>query len=132
MEMAADFEKDTGKSEELTKDQRIKKKVTRLKRLLKDLPADRMKAVDGLVKRIAFMEVALEDLEADINQNGTVEVFSQTPGIEYERERPAARIYNTTIKNYTSACKQLFDLLPNDKPKPEADELMAFVKGAKK
>jgi len=91
-----------------------------------------MKAVEGLIKRIAFMQVMLEDLEADINQNGTVEVFSQTPGIEYERERPAARIYNTTIKNYTSACKQLFDLLPNDKPKPEADELMAFLKGAKK
>lgn len=120
-----------GKSD-LTKDTRIKKEIGRLKRLLKEIPPDRMKAAEGLVKRIAFMQITLEDLEEDINANGTVEMFSQTPGVEYERERPATRIYNTTIKNYTSACKQLFDMLPEDKPKPDADELMAFVKGAAK
>lgn len=121
-----------GKSAELTKDERIKKEINRLKRLLKNLPPDRMRSAEGLVKRIAFMQVTLEDLEADINENGTVEMFSQTPGVEYERERPAVKIYNTTIKNYTTACKQLLDLLPENKPKPEADELMQFVKGGRK
>jgi len=116
----------------LTKDARIKKEIGRLKRLLKEIPPDRLKVADGLVKRIAFMQVTLEDLETDINANGTVEMFSQTPGVEYERERPVTRIYNTTIKNYTTACKQLLDLLPENKPKPEADELMQFVKGGRK
>jgi len=121
-----------GKSAEITKDERIKKTINRLKKLLKNLPSEKKKVAEGLVQRIAFMQVTLEDLEADINENGTVEQFSQTPDIVYERERPAARIYNTTIKNYTSACKQLFDLLPDDKPKPDTAELMNFLKGAKK
>lgn len=120
-----------GKSD-FTKDARIKKEIGRLKRILKEIPHDRMKAAEGMVKRIAFMQITLEDLEADINANGTVEMFSQTAGVEYERERPATRIYNTTIKNYTTACKQLFDMLPDGKPKSDADELMAFVKGAAK
>jgi hypothetical protein len=121
-----------GKSAEMTKDQRIRKEISKLKRLLKDLSADRLKSAEGLIKRIAFMQVTLEDLEADINERGTVELFSQTPGIEYERERPAVKIYNTTIKNYTTACKQLLDLLPDEKPKTEKDELMEFLKGGRK
>lgn len=120
-------------NKELTKEERIKKEYNRMKRILKNVPKDKLKVADGVIKRAAFMQVTLEDLEEDINQNGTVESFSQKEGIEYDRERPAARIYNTTIKNYSAACKQLFDLLPDgDKTKSAADELMEFVKGAAK
>lgn len=117
---------------EKTKQQRINAEYNRLKKLLKQIPESKLKAADGIIRRAAFMRITLEDLEADINEHGTTELFSQTEGIEYERERPATRIYNTTIKNYTTACKQLFDLLPEDKPKVDADELMQFVKGARK
>jgi hypothetical protein len=117
---------------EVPKAERIKKEITKLRKLLKDIPKDQMRAAEGIVQRVAFMQVTLEDLEDDINDNGTVESFSQTEGIEYDRERPAVRIYNATIRNYTSACKQLFDLIPDDKPKPEADELMGFLKGVRK
>jgi hypothetical protein len=49
------------------------------------------------------------------------------------REHPAAKTYNTMVRNYTSVCKALFDLLPEeDKNKTVADELMEFVKGAAK
>ncbi|NTX58849.1 hypothetical protein HR086_46950 [Myxococcus sp. CA039A] len=117
-------------TEELTKEARIKKEITRLKRILKDVPKDKLTAAEGLIRRAAFMQVTLEDLEADINEKGTIESFSQTEGIVYDRERPAARLYNTTIRNYAAACKQLIDLLPDGKPKADVDELMAFVKGA--
>lgn len=113
---------------EMTKDQRIRRVYLKLRRLLKNIPDEKRKAAEGLMHRLAFMQVTLEDLEADINEYGTVESFSQTEGIEYDRERPAARIYNTTFRNYANACKQLFDLLPEgEKPKVE-DELMNFVK----
>jgi hypothetical protein len=117
-------------SVELTKDERVKKEITRFKRLLKDLSEDKIKVADGLIRRAAFMQVTLEDLEADINLYGTIESFSQTEGVVYDRERPSTRIYNTTIKNYQAACKQLFDLLPDgDKSKNTSDELMLFLKG---
>lgn len=117
--------------DDLSKDQRTTKAYNAFRRITKDIAPDKRKAADGLMRRLAFMQVTLEDLEADINKYGATELFSQTEGIEYERERPAVRIYNTTVRNYSAACKQLFDLLPDGVAKAQAeDELMAFVKKA--
>lgn len=104
------------KSVDISKEERIKKEVLRIRRILKDLPKEKLNAVSGLIQRAAFMAITLEDLEADINENGTVESFQQGD-YEYDRQRPAAQIYNTTVKNYTAACKQLTDLIPvNNQP----------------
>jgi hypothetical protein len=61
-------------------------------------------------------------------QNGYTELFSQQKDIQYDRERPAVRIYNSTIKNYAAQCKQLVDLIPASTAVEEKDELMAVVK----
>ena len=122
------------KSEELTKEARVKKEFNRLRRLLKEIPDEQLKMVTGLVHRVSFMAVLLEDMESDINEYGVTEFFSQTKDIEYERQRPIAGLYNTTVKNYTTACKQLADLLP-DTPKSgagDSDPLMEFVKAGKR
>ncbi len=116
-----------------SKETRIKKEIGRLKRLLKNIPKEKLNAADGVIKRMSFMQITLENLEEDINKHGTVETFSQTKDIEYIRERPETRIYNAMIKNYTAACKQLFDLLPDgDKTNTASDELMDFVKRTKR
>ncbi len=120
--------------EGLSREERISKEIKRLKGLLKHVQAERLKAAEGVINRIAFMQITLEDLEVDINLNGTYEPFSQTESIVYDRERPAAKIYNTTIKNYTSACKQLLDLLPDEKKNTnttnETDKkFLDFIKG---
>jgi len=121
------------KSKEITKDERIKKEIKRLRTLLKDIPDNKLKVAEGLIKRASFMLVTLEDLELDLNTEGTVETFSQTKGIEYDRERPAAKLYNAFIKNYTSLCKQLLDLIPNETTKKEAsDDLLEFVQKTKR
>lgn len=124
-------------SDELTREDRISNEIKRLKTLLKNIHKDKLKAAEGLIQRISFMQVTLEDLESDINLNGAIEPFSQTENIVYDRERPATRIYNTTIKNYTTACKQLFDLLPdaNDKSAAASEEekkFLDFIKGGRR
>lgn len=74
------------------------------------------------------MAITLEDLEADMNENGTVEEFTQGEN-SYDRQRPAAQLYNTTVKNYTTACKQLSDLIPaGPPPKDVPKEKDAFEK----
>jgi len=114
------------------REKRAKREMTKLNRLLRELPKERAKAAEGLAKRIAFMTVTLEDLEADINENGTVEPFSQTENIVYDRQRPAAQIYNSIVRNYSSACKQFLDFFPDNKNTRDAtDELMDFVKKKK-
>lgn len=104
----------------LSRDDRIKLEIERLKQLLTDVPENKLSAAEGLIKRVAFMAITLEDLEKDMNENGTVEPFSQGGGPPYDRQRPAAQIYNTTVKNYTTACKQLTDLIPAGPPPKEA------------
>lgn len=114
---------------DLTKDERISKEERRLRRSYKDLTKDKKQVVDGLIRRAAYMRVTLEDMEIDLDENGFVELFTQSDKTEpYERERPVARLYNTMNKNYQSIIKQLSDLLPKvESPKEESDGFEAFV-----
>lgn len=113
---------------ELTKDDRVKREVLRIKKLLRDLPEDRLKMADGVIKRAAFMAIQLEDLEEDIKEHGNVESFRQNRECEYDRERPATRIYNTVVKNYQSAIKYLVDLIPPQEGVKKKDQLLEFLK----
>lgn len=113
---------------ELTKDERTLKEERRLKRIYKDLSKDKNGVTQGLIRRAAFMRSTLEDLEKDIDENGLWEMFRQSDNQEpYERERPAARLYNTINKNYQSIIKQLSDLLPKEAPKEDDDGFDSFL-----
>ena len=92
----------------LIKQKRIKKELSKLKKIYKDIPKDKMIIVDGLINRAAFMRISLEDMELDIHKDGFVEMFSQSETqTPYERERPVARLYNSMNKNYQSIIKEL-------------------------
>jgi hypothetical protein len=118
----------TGRKKELTKAERIKKEELRLRKSYRNLTDEAMKVADGLIRRAAYMRVTLEDYEADLDEGGYVEMFSQSPNTEpYERERPVARLYTTMNKNYQSMIKQLTDLLPEVEKKTEDDGFDAFV-----
>lgn len=100
---------------------RIKAEVRKLCQVLSDLPEDRLSAADGVVRRAAYMRITLEDYEKDLTENGHTEMFTQSEKTDpYERERPVARLYNTMIRNYASVMRQLFDLLPEGRPREES------------
>ena len=116
----------------LDKENQIKKEMLKLKRLFKNLPKDKMKAADGLIQEAAFMTVTLEETRHVIDQEGILEKFEQGAQ-KFLREHPATKVYNTMIQRYATVCKQLFDMIPDpDAGKQAEDELMAFVKRAKK
>ena len=93
---------------DLIKQKRIKKELSKLKKVYKDIPKDKMIIVDGLINRAAFMRISLVDMELDIHKDGFVEMFSQSETqTPYERERPVARLYNSMNKNYQSIIKEL-------------------------
>ena len=59
---------------DLTKDQRIKREIARLKRVFRDLDKNKLQTVESLIKNAAFMAVSLEELQEIINVEGyTVE-----------------------------------------------------------
>ncbi len=116
----------------LDKENQIKKEMLKLKRLFKNLPKDKMKAADGLIQEAAFMKVTLEETRYIIDQEGIIEHFEQGAQ-KFLREHPATKVYNAMINRYATVCKQLFEMVPDpDAGKQAEDELMAFVKKAKK
>ena len=108
---------------ELSKDERISKEEKRLRRIYKNIGKDQKAIIDGLIQRAAYMRITLEEWEKDIDENGYIEMFTQSEKTDpYERERPVARLYNTMNKNYQSIIKQLTDLVPKEEPKKNEDD----------
>ena len=102
----------------------IKKEKNRLNRIYKNLPEQRKNLVQGLITEAARLKISLDILWEDIQKNGDVELFSQSKDAEpYERERPAARLYNTRNKQYQQIIKQLDDLIILEKKKNKLDLL---------
>ena len=107
---------------------RIKREITRLRKLYKELPKDKQAAAEGLIQEAAFMRATLEEARAIIDREGILELFEQGEQ-RFQREHPATKVYNTMINRYAAVCKQLIDLLPDgDAKKQGEDELMAFIK----
>ena len=117
--------------EKIEKDRIRKKELNKLKKIFKELPEDKKRLAESLIQQAAFMVSTLAELQEILNSDGAVELFEQGAQ-KMLREHPAAKTYNSMIKNYSTVCKQLMDLLPDDKEKPAEDELMAFVKRSKK
>lgn len=116
----------------MDKEKQIKKEMLKLKRLFKNLPRDKQRAAEGLIQEAAFMRVTLEETRYIIDQEGILEHFEQGAQ-KFLREHPATKVYNSMINRYATVCKQLFDMIPDpDAGKQAEDELMAFVKRAKK
>lgn len=107
----------------MEKDKRIKREENRLKKIYKNIEDNKKDTVIGLIQRVAYMRVTLEDFEKDLDENGFTELFqqgqNQTP---YDRKRPVADLYNTMNTAYQKAIKQLTDLLPKTEEKKETDD----------
>lgn len=114
--------RDMPTSKDLTREDRIKRELSRLRRSLKPLvQANKYKAADGLMQRAAFLRIELEDLEADINTHGTTE-----PGLQGTKVRASAQQYDKLLKTYNSVCKQLTDLIPAGAAPPKPTEKDPF------
>ena len=110
------------------KDARIKKEITKLKRLFKDMEKSTMDTVSSLIKNAAFMVVTLEDLQETINQNGVMSEYQNGENQWGTKKSPEVEIYNTMIKNHMTIIKQLSDLLPKAAHTPGAgDDFEDFV-----
>jgi hypothetical protein len=115
------------------KDKRIEREIKRIKAFLKDLPDDRVKTVDSLIRNAAFMTITLEDLQQSMVVNGVISEYQNGENQWGTKKSPEVEIYNSMIKNYMALMKQITDLLPalDQAGKQAADELMSFVKAAK-
>ena len=111
-------------------DKKIKKEMTKLNKIFKDLEGDQAALAERLIKRAAFMLATLDELEDDIKTNGPVSTYTNGNGFDVTQENPAQKSYNTMIRNYNGVIKALFEMLPKDSC--EEDELLEFLGRGKK
>lgn len=77
--------------------------------LYKEIPENKMKLVDGLIREAARLKVSLDLLWDDIQQNGNTIV----DGKGFEKERPTSAIFTSRDKSYRACIKHLDSLLPS-------------------
>lgn len=118
----------------MSKDERIKKEITRLQKIFKNIRQDEYKSIEKLLENVAFMSVTLEDL-MDIVNNEELVVETVNASQSFLKENPALASYNKMYSNYIKGLQQLISLLPQEnKPNntPEKDEFSAFMKNKNK
>ena len=106
---------------------RIKKEITRLKKLFSKIEKEKRDSVSSLIDNIAFMMVSLEELRDIINAKGYTEEYQNGANQKGVKKCSEVEIYNVMIKNYISAFKQLNDLLPREEKVEVDDGFEAFI-----
>ena len=103
----------------------VKAEIDRLTEIYKDLPQNQFAVAQGLIVQAARLRIRLDMLWDDILLHGETEQFTQSDKTDpYERERPSARLFTTTDKNYQSIIKQLNELTPQSRRESKLEALM--------
>lgn len=105
-----------------------KKKISNiqeLKDVFINLDDNKGKLALSLLDKAEFLEETLEKLKSKVELNGVVTEMCQGD-YSIERENPALKAYNTTVKNYTSVIKQLNDMLPTKESGNKDDGFESF------
>lgn len=102
-----------------------------LKIVFESINDNKSKLALSLLNKVEFMEDTLQKLQDRINEQGVVTEMCQGK-YNIDRANPALQAYNVTIKNYTSAIKQIVDLLPEGTSKVEGEDLLKFIASGKK
>jgi uncharacterized FlaG/YvyC family protein len=100
--------------EEIAKQEEIKKEISKLNKLFKDMDVNIKKSVHSVIENAAFMAVTLRDLQDYLNKNGLTCEYQNGENQFGTKKSPEIDIYNTMIKNFISSMKSLTDLLPKE------------------
>ena len=115
----------------LEKTMRIKKEISRLKRLFKEIDENKKKLVYTTIEDVAFMTVTMQDLRETIIREGTTVEYKNGENQYGTKQSPDAQLYLQLSQKQTQAMKVLLDCLPKTeriKKAPE-DDFDEFVEG---
>ena len=107
-----------------SKETRIKKETKRLMEVFKDLEPNKLKTVDALIARAAYITVSLQDLEEQLNREGWTEEYNNGRLQSGLKKSAAAEVHISLTKNLNAIMKQLLDLVPPAKQSSRLEELM--------
>lgn len=101
--------------------------LEKIKKTFEKMKNDKTKLGLSLIDEALFCGETLASLKDKVREDGVVTIMCQG-NYEIERENPALKAYNTTIKNYQNIIKQINDLLDKQPSITVKDELEEFIK----
>lgn len=87
------------------------RRLMKLKETFEKEKSNQSKLAMTLIDEAIFCEKTLKRLKTKTNKEGPITEMCQGK-YSIERENPALKSYNTTIKNYQNLLKQISELLP--------------------
>lgn len=99
--------------------------LSELKKIFSEKNNARNTLALSLLDKAEFLEQTLQNLKEQVNVAGVITIMCQG-AYDIDRENPALKSYNTTLKNYTNVIKQLNDMLPKEEDKPKDDGFESF------
>ena len=103
-----------------------KREFNKFKKLYANIPEDKLKINENLMKRAVFMYEKLEAMEKKIDEDGLLVTMPQGK-YDIERAHPLISQYNAMVKNYTTVIKQLNELLPDTEADKAGEALLRFA-----
>ena len=115
----------------LDKQKRIKKEVSRLKRLFKEIDENKKKLVFTTIDDVAFMTITMQDLREQIIRDGTTVEYKNGENQYGIKQSPDAQLYLQLSQKLTQAMKILVDCLPKKTKESlqKQDDFDDFVNG---
>lgn len=86
----------------------------KMKDILPEIPESKRSLARDLFTRANFMLRELRKLEKTITKNGCVSEYQNGENQWGTKKSPEVEVYNTMIKNYAMAIRQINDMLPNN------------------
>lgn len=102
------------------------KEKKKLEKIIKNIPAEKKKLVEGLIADASFMAEQLEGLREYISEHGWSETYQNGANQHGKKTSVEAEMYVKVQKSYASIIRQLTDFISADAT-PTTDELMDFI-----
>lgn len=103
---------------------RIKKEMSRMKKMFSSLPDNERRFIEPLIQNAAFMRVALEDMQSEIAYSGYVEEYTNGKNQGGKKMSAELQAYNTTVRNYNIVMVKLIERLPKEEKKSAMLQMM--------
>jgi polyphosphate kinase len=112
---------------EQTKEEKIKKEISRLKKNFRSLDGNKLRIVSSLIERAAFLSVSLSELEEIINTTGYTEEYQNGENQNGVKQSESVKIHISMTKNLATIIGQLARLCPPEERKES--KLLALMRG---
>lgn len=116
-------------SEYLEKNKRIKKELSRLKKLFSEIEENKKKLVQTTMEDVAFLTVTMQDLRENIIREGTTVEYKNGENQYGFKQSPDAQLYLQMSQKQSQAIKILLDCMPKQTlPVDKDDGFNDFVR----